>query len=668
MPAPSGTPPTSANPHIDDAIFRTLVEQVRDHAIFMLDANGYNVTWNEGVKRVLGYEEDEWLGQSLEGLYPTEDIEAGVPAVELRTAKSEGAASDDRWLVRKGGERFFASGITTRLLDDHGNVLGFAKVIRDLTADRTREEVLTNERARLEVALRAARMGTWRLDLESLALEIDDALLELVHLPRGAAPRTLGELLARIEAHDRDEVRAALERARAGEGPLTVQLRVRPPDGRERFLSCHAQVVRPRDARPYAAGVCADVTERRKNEARLAEAQRLDAVGQLAGGVAHEINNMLTVILGYSSLLLGQLDEADPNRRDIESIDQAAARAARVTEQLLAFSRRQLLRPQVLSVNSVVHALEPMLRHILGEDRSLELDVEQTPSCIHADPTQIELVLVNLVLNARDAVPSGGHVRIATAVTKPSPDLPLADACRDATGDPASAPTGRSVVLRVHDDGVGMDRATRAHAFDPFFTTKPVGQGTGLGLSMVLGTVKQSHGAVHLESEFGKGTTIELEFPEVAGTVANEPPLERGAAAPRGLGALVVEDEPLVREVTCRHLRAEGYRCIEASNGAEALEAVRREGGAIDVVVADLVMPEMSGQELKQHLEVVAPDLPILLVTGYGELDPGRQGRGDIDAPVLRKPFSHDELTTMVGVLARRGHRRGAGQPRAAPP
>ena len=628
----------------DDRRFRALVEQVRDYAIFMLDAEGRHTTWNEGVLRLLGYEEAEFVGRPGSLLFTPEDRDSGEYERELRTAAAEGRASDDRWLVRKNGSRFWASGITARMDDAAGNLVGFSKVFRDLTQQKEAEDRLRESEDRLRVALRAARMGIWRWHLPTDTQRVDGSMARLLGLGDAEVVESYEQFREHILPDDREAVDAAFDHTvRTGE-EMHVEFRVLWPDGSIRWLADHGQVVRDAEGRPeYLTGAALDVTERKTAEERLLQAQRMDAVGHLAGGVAHEINNMMTAVLGFSALLLDRL-KGDDRAADVRQIHRAAERAAGITRQLLAFGRRQLLRPQVLDLNRLVGGLEPMVQRVLGEDKTFAAELATDLGRVRADPGQVEQVLLNLTLNARDAMPTGGTFTIRTRnVSVDSPDERRLQA--------EELPPGRYVLVEVSDTGHGMDGATRARAFEPFFTTKPFGQGTGLGLATVFGIVRQSGGTVRVHSAPGEGTTFDIFLPEVADTLAEA---DRGSVSGAGRGrgtVLVVEDDDLVREFTCRSLTARGYHCREASTGREALDLVQRGNEQIDAVVSDVVMPGMGGGEMAKQLAELRPAVPVLFFSAYTGDEVIRRGLIAPGVPFLQKPFTPDVLVERLQQL-----------------
>jgi PAS domain S-box-containing protein len=386
--------------------------------------------------------------------------------------------------------------------------------------------------------------------------------------------------------------------------------------------------------------VMADVTERKVIEEQLRQAQKMDAVGQLAGGVAHDFNNLLTVITSYGQFLLNALPEHDPRRSDAHQVTQAAARAASLTRQLLAFSRRQVMQPQVLDLNDVIAEMQTLLRRVISEDISLVTQFESAIGAVRADRGQIEQVVMNLVVNARDAMPSGGTLAISTRAVQ----LDAAYARRRAGVTP-----GRHVMFSVRDTGVGMDAATQERIFEPFFTTKDKGKGTGLGLSTVYGIVRQSGGHIEVRSAPGRGSTIEIILPQVAASAPPRAEQAKGASLPRGTETvLIVEDEDAVRLIVRRVLEGQGYVTLEARDGRDALRACAQHGDAIDLVLTDVIMPGMGGREMARSLAASRPELPVLFMSGYDDDgEPGTDGaaRG---SGVLAKPFTAETLARQV--------------------
>ncbi len=381
-------------------------------------------------------------------------------------------------------------------------------------------------------------------------------------------------------------------------------------------------------------------TDQERLEAQLRQAHKMEAVGRLAGGVAHDFNNLLTIIRGHSDLLLERPDNDSSVKRSVEQIRKAADRAVALTRQLLAFSRMQVLQPRVLDLNAVIADLGKMLPRLIGEHIEYVFRPGANLGRVKADPGQIEQVIMNLAVNARDAMPEGGSLTVTTSNVV----ITGAEAARRA---PMAA--GSYVLLSVADTGHGMDEATKSHIFEPFFTTKEVGKGTGLGLATVYGVVKQSGGFVWVDSSLGNGATFEVYLPQCAQEAARSEGESAPAAIPRGSETiLVVEDEDDVRAITCEFLTSSGYAVLEAANGVEALEVVARHKGRIDLVLSDMVMPKMSGTALAERLKAILPDTAMILISGYAEYSAAARDSAAKPAAVLQKPLSRASLVAKV--------------------
>jgi PAS domain S-box-containing protein len=433
--------------------------------------------------------------------------------------------------------------------------------------------------------------------------------------------------------------REVLARLSAGETVAVAETERVRKDGRRIWISLSVSPVQDPNGKIIgAASIKRDVTDRKIAEERLRDAQRLRAVGQLAGGVAHEANNQMLVVLGAVHFLVRRGDLPGAAQRDLMEIRQAAERTAAITQQLLAFGRRQVLKLENIDVNRIVTRFEPVLRRTLTEHHELILDLSAEELVVRVDPQQLDQVLLNLTLNARDAMPDGGRLTIRTVPTWVDP------AGNAAAALPADRGAARYACLVVHDTGCGMDAATVQRVVEPFFTTKGVGQGTGLGLSVVDGIVSQSGGFMRITSAPGEGASFSVYFPLVqvsapVGPVAPQESLPAG----NGRSVLVVEDELTVRTTAARALKEAGYAVHEASDGQEALDILEQRSGYTDLVITDLGMPVMDGHELARRLRATRPDLPILFISGYGDT-------GTV-SPFLQKPFSPDDLVRRVGAV-----------------
>jgi two-component system, cell cycle sensor histidine kinase and response regulator CckA len=393
------------------------------------------------------------------------------------------------------------------------------------------------------------------------------------------------------------------------------------------------------DGGTFAIAFVNDTSERKKLEEQLLQAQKMEAVGRLAGGVAHDFNNMLTVIEGYNRMILDELSPLDPLRGCAEEVLKAADRAGALTNQLLAFSRRQVMQPRVISVNTVIVRTEKMLRRLIGEDVEVRLGLDEDVGNIRADPTHIDQALMNLVVNARDAMPTGGLISIETA------NVQLDDSY--AKTHPGVQP-GDFVMIAVSDTGHGMDAETRRRIFEPFFTTKAQGKGTGLGLATVYGIVKQSGGDIWVYSEPGKGTTFKLYFPRVAAAPAE---LTEGGAELQPTGSetvLLVEDEKAVRDLAAKMLQKLGYTVLVASGGSEAIEIARSFTGPINILLTDVVMPNMSGRQVADALSGSRPNMKVLYLSGYTDNTVVHHGVLEGGVNFLPKPFSRELLARKI--------------------
>jgi PAS domain S-box-containing protein len=444
--------------------------------------------------------------------------------------------------------------------------------------------------------------------------------------------------LEAVHVDDRERVWAAVPRQVLGSWEEVF--RIVRPDGSLRWIRSRAYPVRDATGRVYRiAGVSRDITEQRRLEEQFLQAQKMEAVGRLAGGVAHDFNNLLSVILGYTSFVLDQLPPAAPLRDSIEEVWRAGERATDLTRQLLAFSRHQVLEPRVLKLSQVVAQMEGMLRRLLGEDIELSLLTAQTPGKVYADPSQVEQIVMNLVVNARDAMPHGGTLSIEVANVEFGDD--------DVRAQGVSP--GAHVMLAVTDSGSGMDAATRARIFEPFFTTKEKGKGTGLGLSTVYGIVSQSHGHISVASEPERGTTFQIYLPRTDRVLESEAPAPPPPTVLRGSETiLLAEDDAQVRVMTRALLARHGYRVLAAQNGSEAALLSEQYDGFIHLLLTDVVMPRMNGRELAERLALTRPEMSVLYMSGYTEDSVVYGGIFDTGVPFLRKPITPEALLRKV--------------------
>jgi PAS domain S-box-containing protein len=507
------------------------------------------------------------------------------------------------------------------------------------------------ERLRIEEALREREAQLQRA--ESVAL-VMTAHVGLDGRWRKVPPK-LGELLGYTDAellalnldeitHPDERPAELAERRRLIEGEsrsYDLLMRLLRRDGRAAWVTVSSSLVQDATGRPlYLLAYIRDVSERKLLEEQLRQAQKMEAVGQLAGGVAHDFNNLLTAIIGNAELLLKTIGPEDARRLDLLEINRAAHRAATLTRQLLAYSRKQVLQPRIVDLNAVVIELTTMLRRLIGEHVALELRLEPNLGRVLADPGQLDQVITNLAVNARDAMPAGGTLTIRTANVD-AEDVP--------PSTPESSPLlGSLVELSVSDVGVGMDERTQAHLFEPFFTTKELGRGTGLGLATVYGIVRQSGGHIRVNTRLNQGSTFTIYLPRVEGVPEHAtptPPVE----PPKGTGTIfVVEDEETVRHLACRVLRANGYRVLEAADPSTALRLAREQARPADLLLTDIVLPGMNGPVLAERLVARWPALKVLYMSGYADEAIERQGALPTGGVLLEKPFTARQLADRV--------------------
>jgi PAS domain S-box-containing protein len=513
------------------------------------------------------------------------------------------------------------------------------------------KELLNQDDIKFRLLFEDNPLPMWVFDLDTLAfLEVNQAAVAHYGYTRD---EFLTMTLADIRPpEDVPRLREAV--ADPPSGPRVIgQWRHRLKDGRLIDVEVAAHAI-SYGGRPAVLSVLQDVTQRKQLEERLRQAAKMEAVGMLAGGIAHDFNNLLTIINGYSQLLLEALPAGQPNHAAVEQIMKAGERAAALTRQLLSFSRRQVTQPRILNLNQLLAGMESMLRRLIGEDIDLRFLPGRDLGQVNADPGQIEQVVMNLAVNARDAMPRGGVVIIETA----NVDL---DANYTATRVGMQA--GPHVALMVSDNGVGMDAATRARLFEPFFTTKEPGRGTGLGLTTVFNAVKQSHGGVEVYSEFRMGTTVKVYLPRVDRPAALETEAPAMLAAHGSETILVVEDEELVRNLVRDALRHEGYTVLAAAQGGEARRICDAHHGPIHLLITDVVMPKQGGAELAGQLAVERPDMKVLFMSGYTDQAVIAGGLLQGVPVFLQKPFTPAALLrTVREILERNGETgRGAG-------
>ena len=519
-------------------------------------------------------------------------------------------------------------------------IRGSVRTYRDITEQVIAQQALEQHRGFLEKAQEISHIGSWVAELDgSDRLSWSIETCRIFGVEPHAFSGTSTEFFSFVHPDDRDFVLRMSESALAGASPYEVEHRIVLRNGDIRWMHERADIIRDdRGEAVRMVGTVQDITERTLLEEQLRQAQKLEAIGRLAGGIAHDLNNALTAIAGYTELALVSLPEDHPASQDVNEIRRAAERAESVTRQLLAFSRKQFLEPRHFSLRDVVAGLSRLLERLLGTGIQVQTVTGDSPASIYGDPGQIEQAIINLAVNARDAMASGGMLSLTIAEV---------DHDEAAARTHHSLPPGKYVELSVADTGEGMDAETQAHVFEPFFTTKEVGKGTGLGLAMVYGTVRQSGGHVFVESERHKGTTFRLYFPAADGPPPSVPIDARRVKARGRATILVVEDEAAVRNLVVTALGYEGYRVLHASCGEEAIAIAETAHGDLDLLLTDAKMPGLSGVEVANRIVRIRPGLPVIVMSGYTD---EQLTLADIPGsiPLLPKPFTPRELRQKV--------------------
>ncbi|MFC3942655.1 PAS domain-containing sensor histidine kinase [Pseudomonas gingeri NCPPB 3146 = LMG 5327] len=617
----------------DDNRFRLLVDAVIDYAIYMIDPQGIIVSWNSGARRFKGYQETEILGAHFSCFYTPEDRRDGLPARALDTALREGRFEGEGWRVRKDGTRFWCHVVIDPIRDPRGGLLGFAKITRDLTDHKLAEQSLKQSEQQFRLLVqsvtdyaiymldREGRVSSWNLGAQRI---------------KGYTPQeVIGQnfsLFYTEQDRANGEPRRALDIA-ASEGRFEKQgWRVRK-DG-SRFLA-HVILDPIRADTGEIIGfakITRDISESVEAQKKLElarealfQSQKLQAIGQLSGGIAHDFNNLLTVIQGNLELLHKRVDGDPKLSRLVDNALLGTARGVSLTQRMLAFARRQELKTEAVHLPQLVANLLELLCSSVGPQVVVQARLPEQLPAVDVDVNQLELALLNLVSNSRDAMPAGGTIRINAEVRGRTGTLPHDD----------------YVCLSVIDDGEGMDEQTLAYAADPFFTTKGVGKGTGLGLSMVHGLAEQLGGRLVLKSSKGQGTTAELWLPMATDGITRLPLLPEKPHGPvfKPLTVLVVDDDSLVLNSTMLLLEDLGHRVICAVSGVQALQCFGQHPD-IDLMITDVAMPQMDGAQLAEAVRQLYPALPIILVTGYAQHLEGMA----LQLPRILKPYNQLQL------------------------
>ncbi|MDO8501571.1 MAG: PAS domain-containing protein [Gemmatimonadaceae bacterium] len=628
-----------------------LIVKTAPEWIITTDVGGKITSANEATHILTGRAEGEVVGLGFVDLLDDEDRAASTAEIQATLADGMRRDFDVRYRSSDGEIHWLRCGCNR--FSGEAAVNEVLIIARDITQRvRDREEIQTRE-ALLAATEKLAHLGSWERDIKTDVVHWSDELYRMFGVEPGR-PLNIGDFLSRVHPDDVDNVRSTIQRSVQTGESYAHDYRISDGSGGTRVLHGIGRVILDNaGCATRMMGSVQDITEWNTLTGQLRQAQKMEALGRLAGGIAHDFNNILTVITTYSEFLLksftdGASDRAS-DRADVEEIKRAAEKAASLTRQLLVFSRRQEAELQTVDLNASVESLKLMVNRLVGDNIEIRTRLEKDIWYVRADPGQIEQVLMNLVVNACDAMPGGGMLRIETANAVLGPDVATS----------WGQPEGRYAMLSVSDTGHGMTRETQARIFEPFFTTKEQGKGTGLGLSIVYGIVRESGGHIEAESELGRGTTFKVYLPEVESELEQDPaavplPGARGGSET----ILLVEDQDAVRTVVSRMLSGVGYHVIEAFNGVEAISIFDATPERMDIILTDMSMPGMSGKELATQVRRRNAAIPILFMSGYSEDEVDVTGEGSAGA-IIRKPFTNDALLLRIRGLLDAGQSAG---------
>ncbi|PMZ93142.1 MULTISPECIES: PAS domain-containing sensor histidine kinase [unclassified Pseudomonas] len=625
---------------VEDKRFRLLIDAVIDYAIYMIDPDGIITSWNAGARRFKGYEEAEILGQHFSRFYTDDDRRAGLPQRALDTAIREGRFEGEGWRVRKDGTHFWSHVVIDPIFDPSGTLLGFAKITRDLTDRKMAEEVLKQSEQQFRLLVQSVtdyaiymlspdgRVSNWNPGAQRIKgyspEEVIGQHFSMFYTPEdrdACEPQRTLDIAVREGRFENKGWRVRKDGTR-----FLAHVIVDPIWGDTGTLLGFAKITRDITEVTQAQQALEQTRE------ALFQAQKMQAIGQLSGGIAHDFNNLLTVILGNLEIVRKRVTDDPKITRLIDNATQGALRGVSLTQRMLAFARRQELKSEPVRIPALVEGISGLLRSSLGPSVKVETRFPGDLEPVMADINQLELAVLNLATNARDAMPHGGTINFSART-------------EEVTGGASSLAAGRYVCLNIADTGEGMDETTLASAMDPFFTTKGVGKGTGLGLSMVHGFIEQLGGRFILKSNKDQGTTAELWLPVATRGSVVEPVAQTQTVEVPRLCVLVVDDDSLVLTSTSLLLEDLGHRVISAACGARALELFGSEPD-IDLVITDMAMPQMSGAQLANAIRLMRPSVPIILATGFAERLEGIAAR----LPRLSKPFTQLNLVEVIAL------------------
>jgi len=625
----------------DEGRFRVLVDAITDYAIYMLSPEGLVASWNSGAQRFMGYGASEILRQHFSCFYLDADREVGLPARALKIAAAEGRFEGEGWCQRKDGTRFWAHVIIDPIRHASGELMGFAKITRDLTERNAAENALKRSEEQFRLLVQGVSdYAIYMLDLEGNVTSWNSGAERIKGY---RSEEIIGRHFSTFYT-DEDRLNGLPQQALAiasRDGRFEKEGWRQRKDGSRFWASIVIDAIRDDFGEIIGfAKITRDITEKletqralERTREELFQAQKMEAIGQLTGGIAHDFNNLLMAVLGSLEILKKRMPQDPALSPLVDNAMLGAQRGAALTQRMLAFSRRQELQVETIDVSELLRGMMDMVSRSLGPIASLETEFPESLPTIATDPNQLETAVLNLVVNARDAMPDGGGIRI--------------NASEEVVSENGDLPLGHYVRVAVSDDGEGMDEETLKQATTPFFTTKGVGKGTGLGLSMVQGLAGQSGGRLVLKSRLGEGTTAELWFPVAEAERVVEAPeqsLPETLSSSRPLRILAVDDDGLVLMNTALMLEDLGHTVFEATAGAAALDILRHE--EVDLVISDHAMPRMTGSQLALAIRTEWPDMPVILATGFAEIP---EGVGITDVPRLGKPFSQAQLAEAIG-------------------
>jgi PAS domain S-box-containing protein len=626
----------------DNDRYRLLIDSITDYAIYMLDENGIVTSWNPGARRFKGYDSAEIIGHHFSRFYTEEDRQRGLPEVALKTAREHQRFEGEGWRVRKDGTRFWVNVVIDPIVGPDGRLIGYAKVTRDLTERRAAEEALRKSEEQFRLLIQSVTdYAIYTLSPNGIITNWNAGAERI----KGYAPHEIiGKHFSQF--YSPEDVAAGIPQVgldtAAREGRFEKEGWRYRKDGTRFWANVVIDPIRtPNGDLMGFAKITRDMTERKHTQEQLerareamAQSQKMDALGQLTGGVAHDFNNLLMAVLGSLELIRKRLPDDAKLKLLVNNAVEGARRGVSLTQRMLSFARRQELSLTAVDIRKLVSGMSDMLERTLGPMTTIETDIPEDLPSIKADANQLETALLNLAVNSRDAMPTGGSIKISARLVATPPVMGK------------KALNGECIVLTVNDTGEGMDPDTLARAMEPFFTTKEIGKGTGLGLSMVHGMAEQLGGRMRIDSQKGRGTAVELWLPLHFGE-AIEPALPPQPAMPppdkKSLVIVIVDDDQLVLTNTKAMLEDFGHTAIDATSGTAALEIMRRTPH-VDLVITDQAMPQMTGMQLAAAIRVDWPHLPILLVSGYAELP----SKSPFELPKLAKPFSLDDLEDAV--------------------